>query len=121
MTYSLISAPSRTSIFNKGGSMFSPGLIKDTVCMHNLCTHGTRAHVCNCLFSHPVVGVKPAVGRQEDTGSLIVLENLTLDPNFWGGALSTQQPKMHGWLPSPPKSKTGYKLLSTADPMLGFA
>ncbi len=38
-------SPRRTSIFNRGGSMFSHGLISDMVRMHNMQTHT----VCECI------------------------------------------------------------------------
>lgn len=42
MTYSLILAPSRKSIFDGAGSLFSPGLIKDMESVHDL---RARAHL----------------------------------------------------------------------------
>lgn len=43
-------SPPRTSIFNRGGSMFSQGLIKDMACMHNMHTHNMWMHMwVRCL------------------------------------------------------------------------
>lgn len=41
--------PLRTSIFNRDGSMFSHGLIKDMVCMHNTHTHSMWMHYGECV------------------------------------------------------------------------
>lgn len=57
-------SPPRTSIFNRGGSMFSHGLIKDMVCMCNMHVHNMWMHMRVCclqwfclysLLSLPVV------------------------------------------------------------------
>lgn len=43
-------SPLRTSIFNRDGSMFSHGLIKDMVCMHNTHTHSMWMHMWVCCL-----------------------------------------------------------------------
>lgn len=91
--------PQRTSIFNSDGSMFSHGLIKDTVCMHNTCTHSVWIHMWVCCLqrckslcspsSLPVVKTnqcqwsvrfEPAVSWQDNTGN--VLSNCYKITNF---------------------------------------
>lgn len=72
MTYSLILAPSRKSIFDGAGSMFSPGLIKDMASVHD-----SR---CTCVTAWFVSDLRiTSRSRPRGRGGLIVLENIALD------------------------------------------